>query len=256
MGLALDPSPAPTVTETVAVPTSFPTPVITIVPPDEGIDVWKDMIFGDFVGAVLGVAASIGVAIWLVRKERQAREKAEREAESLRRSEQRVRDADGLIASLRAVNRAARHGDVQGVYAAVDVLADQVASVSSSFPADDPHEVFRGWLFTRLHQLLDHQPPPLAIPHQNAAYRAQVGEMLAAVHSWRDAPDLLINEAAAKSLRFHAPGQPDDHRRWRRESERLRWRADAEGAAARRSPGVLSRPPAVLSPDPPASPTP
>ncbi|MFG1879297.1 hypothetical protein ACGFIV_31085 [Sphaerisporangium sp. NPDC049003] len=65
--------PTVTITQTVTVPTSVPTPVITIAPPSEGIDWWKDVVWGDFGGGVLGVLGGL-LAAWLViRAERGSR---------------------------------------------------------------------------------------------------------------------------------------------------------------------------------------
>ncbi|MEV4383548.1 hypothetical protein [Streptosporangium sp. NPDC049644] len=66
------PTPAPTVTVTqTIVPTSAPT--IYVQTPDQDIDVWKDVILGDFGGATLGAIIAIFVALYIVRGERRAR---------------------------------------------------------------------------------------------------------------------------------------------------------------------------------------
>ncbi|MEV7966313.1 hypothetical protein AB0O34_10065 [Sphaerisporangium sp. NPDC088356] len=64
IALAPTPTPVPTVTVTQTVaPTSIPTPVITITPPDAGIDPWKDVVWGNFGGALIGALIALGAAL-------------------------------------------------------------------------------------------------------------------------------------------------------------------------------------------------
>ncbi|MEU8378619.1 hypothetical protein [Streptosporangium sp. NPDC048865] len=76
--LAVVPAPVPvptvTVTETVVVPTAVPAPAITLTPPQEGLDFWRDVFFGDFFGALIGVLGALVAAWFLIRRDRRVRQ--------------------------------------------------------------------------------------------------------------------------------------------------------------------------------------
>ncbi|WP_327582466.1 hypothetical protein OHA25_41980 [Nonomuraea sp. NBC_00507] len=78
----LTPSPAPTVTVTETVVVAPAPPVVNVQMPPDTLDVWKDIVWGDFGGAVLAVLGGL-VAGWLasrlvVRADRRARDEDNR----------------------------------------------------------------------------------------------------------------------------------------------------------------------------------
>jgi hypothetical protein len=138
--LLRDPQPSPkpvvTVTETVTVPTSVPTP--TIAPPEAGLDFWKDIIFGDFMASIVAAGAAIGVAVWLMRHEREVR------------LEERRRDkAEGLRVALVKLSRTLRSAAEGSHSDAWNDAVEEMFYVVYAGHRDDPDRAFRNWMEKR-----------------------------------------------------------------------------------------------------------
>ncbi|MER5647302.1 hypothetical protein [Streptosporangium sp. NPDC002524] len=136
--LTLTPAPTPTVTvtETVVVPTALPTPMITIAPPLEGgLDFWKDVFFGDFFGALIGAGAAIGVAYWLIKREREAR-----------LEERRHDRIEALMAALTRLFKSLVREDEEEAKVAYETVLDHMFITSMIGRLEDPHSAFKRWL--------------------------------------------------------------------------------------------------------------
>ncbi|MGW5259670.1 hypothetical protein ACWEQG_01765 [Microbispora sp. NPDC004025] len=167
--MAPTPSPVPTVTVTQTVPifTTAPTPVITVVPPPDGIDFWKDIVWGDFggaiVGAVLAIAGSVAVTVYLIRKEREAREAADEHERQVReeadrkafeaRVDERRRDrAERLALAFRQLAFTVTKSNIGSVMASLGEVMN-AASPLAAIP-DERYAPFREWLSERMTELI------------------------------------------------------------------------------------------------------
>jgi len=170
------PSPAPTVTQTVIVPTSIPTPVITITPPDSGLDPLKDVVFGDFGGAALGAAIAIGVAVWLVRKDREAR------------IDERRRDhGQAFLGALNLLVQAVIRRDDDASHLAYFQTTATCMPLQAGY--GDPNDFFHQWLQEYILRLADLWEELCRDSIDTTAIQDHLGEGIAVMSMWINDPE-------------------------------------------------------------------
>jgi hypothetical protein len=141
--LAMTPVPAPTVTETVVVPTAIPTPVITFVPPDNGIDVWKDVVWGNFGGAVLGALVALVIALLVMSSERRAR-----------LEERRTTFATQFIEVAAKLHWGVETGDLSSLTAALGDFARWAPRMVGLYGNTMEHRRYAEWLQSEVEPLM------------------------------------------------------------------------------------------------------
>lgn len=214
------PSPAPTatVTQTVLVPTSIPTPVVTVPPDSVG---WPTLLEG-FLGAFLGILVSACIAWLLVKRESKLREIDNARQEADRQEERRITDAriqeDRRFADQRIYEerRAALgaqlvevlddlllqvqwgHGNRSNIMRVTHTLSRWIGQIRLTYANTDDHRSFALWfdresktLFSQLTKMLGMLP----LRERNLTFErlqmetvAQVVHMQKNVFRWLSAP--------------------------------------------------------------------
>ncbi|MGJ6968776.1 hypothetical protein ACSDR0_43415 [Streptosporangium sp. G11] len=232
--LALTPTPVPaptvTVTQTVIVPTAFPTPKITITPPDEGLLEYavKGVLLSDFGGAALGAIAAMWVAYKIMNRDRRIREEDRQESEAVylenRRQENAQRLVDALTKLLIAIG-AGKYEEIQELLFAASIEA---APFVRDIADDDEDREFKQRLKSRL---VDASLTGLFIKTQDDAAKAGgvVNTTIAEIQDWRRRP-------VSKSAKDAETTDNQDNSWWRRLEQkmpvevRLRYRGFGRGA--------------------------
>lgn len=136
--MAAAPTPIPTVTVTETVVVTPSAPVISVQVPAEPLDLWKDIVFNDFGGALLGVLGAASVAWWLTRREREAR-----------LDERRRDQTTQLSIGLRNLCHAASEANPEVVVPALEVVAGAAAPLLARVKKA-PHADFQHWLAAQM----------------------------------------------------------------------------------------------------------
>lgn len=158
------PTPAPTVTVTI---TPTPAPTVYVQVPNQGIDPVKDVLLGDFGGAVLGAVVAVLLAIYgvsralsseadrrqhereLEQKRHDAAQDAERDQRERERAAERDRrdfeQAARVYAAALRVDHGATTRNPSLAHHAMYALVESALLLSRPRAAD-PHSDFRSWL--------------------------------------------------------------------------------------------------------------
>ncbi|MEU1731400.1 hypothetical protein [Streptosporangium sp. NPDC020145] len=204
------------------VPVPTVTPTIYVKVPDEGLDFWKDVIFGNFTGALLGVAASVWVASHLVRKEREAR------------IDERRRDhGQAFLAALTQMANHVIQQDWDASHAAYIQVIAEAPPLMAGY--GNQQDYFHQWIVERLRKLSTLWTDLSSDTSNSEPMRDHLNEMIALISLWLDDPEPMSRHRPPDSSTDVPSGAPDN-RWWRRLARRmpvevrLRYRGFGRGA--------------------------
>lgn len=112
------------------------TPIISVAPPDDGsIDVWREIIWGDFGGAFLGAVVAIGIAVWIARRDHRAR-----------LEDRRLGMATRLLDAVSEVIRLLPTRDDGEIRSALSALTTVTTRIQGQYGPSAIHGRFTTWL--------------------------------------------------------------------------------------------------------------